>query len=463
MVANKGKEESGFSLCEMCGGAWLDGEEPAGPHRRPFLISKATLQREGAQWECTGGVRRGVFLGHEFRTDVLLLRIPIRDPIDFSPTQPWLYDALASLSEALALGASLHLDIDPGELSAGFRLLPGLAGEKGAAELYLYDTAAGGAGYAADAGTDLDAVLARTETVLRDCIANCERSCTKCLRHYGNRFLHSRLDRHLALSLLQYARSGDAPAVLSPKNQAKLVGPLAKLLTLGGWRLVGDARATPLKMVNEAKESVSVFVYPALLAPEAAEKFQAVLGDPASRTVLLPDYLLQRDLPSAYQRVVEVPKNAGPTGPTGGVVPRDTRPRVTLPVRELRTLATGREPAGVVSLPTGPIPEGAFAVRMPSGALAKLGYGAGSWLVLRPFSRQDLDGKQHIVVLRPRGKFKATGDSWTVARVRPLGDGDGRLQVTYARGEAEFRPERPDTKEVLLVATVLAGIKAEDG
>src|SRR5690606_14912905 len=202
VVAIKGKDATGFSICESCGAAWLDGEEPTGAHSRPFLLPNSVRNRENAPGRCQSTVRRGLFLGHEFRTDLLLVRLHLREPFDFSPEQPWLYDALATFSEALCLGASLHLDIDPAELSAGFRLLPGLAElAGGVAEVYLYDTASGGAGYAADAGEDLDAVLQRTADVLDHCPAGCERSCTKCLRHYGNRFLHGRLDRRLAADL----------------------------------------------------------------------------------------------------------------------------------------------------------------------------------------------------------------------------------------------------------------------
>ena len=142
IVVNKGMESTGFSVCESCGAAWLDGEEPSGAHRRPFLLPRFIRNRENAPARCPGNIRRGLFLGHDFRTDLLLIRVHFRYPFDFSPEQLWLYDALITLSEALCLGASLHLDIDPAELSAGFRLLPGLDSQDGGvAEVYLYDTA----------------------------------------------------------------------------------------------------------------------------------------------------------------------------------------------------------------------------------------------------------------------------------------------------------------------------------
>jgi ATP-dependent helicase YprA (DUF1998 family) len=302
VVANKGKDSTGFAVCESCGGAWLDGEEPSGAHPRPFLLPAHVRARENAPGQCSGTVRRGLFLGHEFRTDILLLRTLFRRPFDFSPKQPWLYDALATLAEALALGASLHLDIDPGDLSAGFRLLPPITDELGGAEIYLFDTASGGAGYAADAGGELEQVLDKTKFVLAGC--KCERSCTKCLRHYGNRLLHPRLDRHLAVMLLEYVRSGQTPAIGTAAQQAATLAPLGRFLTLEGWTVASDPDAErPLVARSTAGRNVVVGIHPALLSADAARASHPMSVSNSELAVLLPDYVAERDLPSAYQVV----------------------------------------------------------------------------------------------------------------------------------------------------------------
>ena len=211
------------------------------------------LERDGASNKCNGDVRRGLFLVHNFRTDLLLLRGAFRAPLNYQPGQPWINDALATLAEALALGASLHLDIDPGELSAGFRELPALAdGDQGVAELYLFDTSSGGAGYAADAGEQLQQVLDKTEELLRECPGGCERSCTKCLRHYGNRFLHSRLDRRLGLRLLHFFRTGAVPPFASAVEQAWVLRPLKRFLELRDGR-PGRTRAAPCAATVRAR------------------------------------------------------------------------------------------------------------------------------------------------------------------------------------------------------------------
>lgn len=458
IVVNKGMESTGFSVCESCGAAWLDGEEPAGAHLRPFLLPRFILNRENAPVRCPGNVRRGLFLGHEFRTDLLLVRVHFRDPFDFSPEQPWLYDALITLSEALCLGASLHLDIDPVELSAGFRLLPGLGTqEDGVAEVYLYDTASGGAGYAADAGIELDSVLKRTIEVLEHCPARCERSCTKCLRHYGNRFLHSRLDRRIAITLLRYARFGELPEIKPVGSQTDTLGPLRRFLELEGWSTTSDpALGHPLAATDADGRRVIVGTYPALLDRETAENSHPVTATGQEVLVLLPDYVVERDLPSAYQIVAGL-RNApslGRTRPSVAKPPADGRV-VELSVREIQRPEAEH---GKVRLRVAiECPPGAVAVRVPSAKLVSLGLPAGLWVVLSP--SEDIEpsyGDQRVVLLRRKGTFQATGERWTVARVKYLNDARARLQVSYGGATGrQFRPERLDAADVMTIGRVV--------
>jgi ATP-dependent helicase YprA (DUF1998 family) len=304
IVTNKGKDGSGFAVCETCGAAWLaDDDVPATGHKRPFLLPRYVLNREQAPARCSGIIRRGIYLGHQFRTDILLLRLRFGSGMDFSPSQLWLYDALATCAEAVALGASLGLSIDPGELSSGFRLVPPEGGERGAAEIYVFDTASGGAGYSFEVGANLARLLDSVERVLNECPGGCERSCTKCLRHYGNRFLHPRLDRRLGLQLLRYARLGEKPIVASLEGQRKTLAPLARFLELEGWSLSSDG--VPLLAIpKEGGPGVAVGTYPALLEKETAEKKHFLSGRSGVNVVLLPDYLIEQDLPSAYQELL---------------------------------------------------------------------------------------------------------------------------------------------------------------
>jgi ATP-dependent helicase YprA (DUF1998 family) len=457
VVANKGKDAAGFSVCERCGGAWIDGEEPDGSHARPFLVPRHVLERDGASNKCNGDVRRGLFLVHDFRTDLLLLRGTFRSPLAFEPEQPWLYDALATLAEALALGASLHLDIDPGELSAGFRLLPALAdGDQGVAELYLFDTSSGGAGYAADAGEQLQQVLTKTEELLRECPGGCERSCTKCLRHYGNRFLHSRLDRRLALQLLPYFRTGAIPSFASAAEQARNLRPLKRFLELEGWTVETDSSGA---LRCDGPRAMTVGVYPALVAADAAEAAHPTASPSGAPRVLLPDYLVEHDLPSAYQRATGLRGAAGTSAPRPAAASPSRGRVIELPVKDLRR-ADEAETHGKVRLRADvDSDEQSCAVRVPTPGLKNVGFGAGGWLVLRPVGPADLGRDAWLIILRARGRFGATGANWTIAHVKELPGDDSapsRLQVSYGSATGkEFRPERLDRTELTLAATIV--------
>lgn len=458
VVANKGKDSTGFSVCEECGAAWLDGEEPDGGHARPFLVPRHILERDAAGTRCSGDIRRGLFMVHDFRTDLLLLRCAFRPPIDFSPKQPWLYDALATLAEAVALGASLHLDIDPGELSAGYRLLPALENsDEGAAEIYLFDTASGGAGYAAQAGAELDRILDVSERLLRDCPGKCEQSCTNCLRHYGNRFLHARLDRFLALDLLRFFRTGAVPAFAMATAQTRALRPLSRFLELEGWT-VGNGASGELRCARDGRLIV-IGAAPALLEASIAEANHPARPASGETRVILPDYLVAHDLPSAYQ--VAVGLRASPTKPraSGGldegkragkainVDSRDLRKGPDGPLRGKPALYAETEP-----------PPGAYAVRVPGNGLQDIGFGPGSWVIVRPFTPEDLQPDAWIVVLRAKGKFAATQADWTIAHVKILESGGGaaRLQLAYGSATGKgFRPERIEKAEVVLAATVI--------
>ena len=316
VIVNKGPGESGFKVCEACGAAKPDTEPwPAGPHPRPFLVPNYVLQKEGLSWLCNDAIRKNpIYLGHSFLTDILLLRISFCLPLKYDPRHPWLQDALGTTAEALSLGASRQLDIDAGELSAGFRLMPAVSGGDpsalGLADIYLFDTAAGGAGYAAEAGDLIVRVLQRTLDLLRECPENCERSCTKCLRHYGNRYWHERLDRHLAAELVTYAQCGTAPSIGSIAKQCTDLIPLQRYLELEGWSSSLDSNIhgvqVPLLVRDNAQGNwVAIGTYPALLDKDASSfdhPLYALDGEDDVAVSLLADYVVSRDLPTAYQQ-----------------------------------------------------------------------------------------------------------------------------------------------------------------
>ena len=80
------------------------------------------------------------------------------------------------------------------------------------AEIFLYDTLPGGAGFATqliELGTGL---FERALQILQHCPEQCDASCYRCLRSFKNKFEHRLLDRHVGTELLQYLLTGQLPA-----------------------------------------------------------------------------------------------------------------------------------------------------------------------------------------------------------------------------------------------------------
>jgi hypothetical protein len=309
VVVNQGPNETGFVVCEKCGAAGPGVDGVASPHYRPYLIPEWAQKKYRLSSRCNGVLRSNVYLGCSFRTDLLLVRETLRRPMNNDPKDPWYLDALITASEALAIAASRYLDIDPGDISANYRMMPAAPSEN-IVEFYLYDTTSGGAGYAAEAGESISEVLNETVALLENCA--CERSCNKCLRHYGNRYIHYRLDRRLAVQILKYGISGTVPEVEDEDKQAARLVPLRSFLELEGWNaksnaLIKEVRVPLLVERADMPGRIAIGTYLALVDKEdtAFEHPLHALDDVDDVSILLlNDYIASRDLPTAYQQVL---------------------------------------------------------------------------------------------------------------------------------------------------------------
>lgn len=214
LVTNSGPRKEGFTYCTRCGLI-----EPtasalgvvAGTHRKPFPDEREPT--------CPGSAStRGLVLGTDFISDVLLVRLTVAPPITLRPSFLSTQVALRTIAEALTIAATRKLDIEATEVQAEFRPALNALGSEGlAAEIYLYDTLAGGAGFTrrvSEYGID---VFKETLALLEDCPGGCDESCYRCLRSFGNRFEHSLLDRHVGASLLRYLIEGTLPVLDSER------------------------------------------------------------------------------------------------------------------------------------------------------------------------------------------------------------------------------------------------------
>jgi len=283
---------TGFQICDLCGYAILGGDPFPARHERHYHIPRRRGQRVPAQ--CAGRPRM-TYLGYEFQTDVLLLRTTLTAPfvhdLTSRATSAPLSGALTSLANALALTSATELDIDPRELQSGHRLQRTASGAA-IADVYLYDTLAGGAGYSRLIGEDFTRVFELTRTRLQAC--TCESSCTNCLRTYSNRFVHDSLDRHLALEFANYCHTGRAPELLNVDQQRTSGKPLREMAELHGWR-VEDHVEFAFRL-SKRVQNVIVGVMPSLFDERS-------LPSVWDRVVHFSVHEIQKDLPSCLLKL----------------------------------------------------------------------------------------------------------------------------------------------------------------
>lgn len=239
---------------------------------------------------CSGEFQR-VFLGYEFPSDILLLRAVLESPLRFGVgdrrSRKPLEDALLTLCDALTIAISRTLDVDAREISSGFRF--GNDGKTEFADIFIYDTLSGGAGYALEAGDDFSTVFEVAMRILDSC--SCTASCEDCLRHYGNRFHHADLDRFLALDLARYILSSSVPAPFGASEQKRVLLPIVEMARLAGWEVQETDSAF------EVRHRGLRFVLAA--CPSLRQCDPRVREAGAQRLTFTP-YELARDLPSAF-------------------------------------------------------------------------------------------------------------------------------------------------------------------
>jgi hypothetical protein len=199
LVSNAGPKQEGYNYCTLCGLIESSAEGTASifnAHPKPFPHKEPT---------CPGSrTSRHIVLGTDFITDIALFSVRVEAPLKLKPGNFPTDVALRTVSEALAKAACAILEVEPGELMAEYRPALTQAGKVGLeAEIFLYDTLPGGAGFSrqlADRGLEL---FQRALTIMKTCRENCDSSCYRCLRSFKNKFEHGLLDRHVGAELVE--------------------------------------------------------------------------------------------------------------------------------------------------------------------------------------------------------------------------------------------------------------------
>lgn len=167
----------GFKVCYSCGYAVMGNEQIKSPHQTPWRS------------ECRGKLTR-VYLGHEFKTDVLQIRFEGYANGDLGFWHSLLY--------ALLEGTSQSLEIDRQDLDG---VLYPYSGDLARPALILFDDVPGGAGHVRRIAENQDRLVDVLKVALEKLeLCNCggdekNTSCYGCLRNYRNQFCHDQLKR----------------------------------------------------------------------------------------------------------------------------------------------------------------------------------------------------------------------------------------------------------------------------
>ncbi len=217
LVSNTGPKKDGYTYCTKCGrieATAAHSHELHGSHLKPYPDDDDKRKCDGIN------PTRHLVLGTDFITDIALFSLRVDPPMNLKPGHTSTLVALRTVSEALAAAACQLLELEPSELMAEFRpaLTPdGALGLE--AEVFLYDTLPGGAGFSTQLPESPVELLQTALDILTSCEERCDASCYRCLRSFKNKLDHSLLDRHVGAQLLRYVIDGQL-ANFSPSRLA---------------------------------------------------------------------------------------------------------------------------------------------------------------------------------------------------------------------------------------------------
>jgi hypothetical protein len=434
VVTNRGSLNAihpGFNYCTQCGRIEPADFDPTmrqlgsgQPHNRP------RPKRAKEPDQCTGTVVR-IVLGNEFRSDVSVFRLAVPSHWQIDPDRPATTIAARSAVEALRRAACLLEDLEPNDIEGDFRFAPG-DGTSQFIDLYLYDQAAGGAGFVKAAARDPQRLVDATLKLLDGC--TCDDSCYQCLRAYKNRYDHTLFDRRIGADLLRACFKG-VPLSIDPAREEYALNRLASDLQesgatatlVDGGLILGDGRVIALAHPFLDREPCSK------RARELAN------GKNATAVDLL---LVLRALPIASNVALAVPNVdvSPPLKPDVDGVP-ELRP-------EQAAEGSVKPAASATRFAVAEAEKSDFLFRLNANTLSGKngdGNGApvpkGSLCLFRPFSGEASKIDTYLIRRTDGRAFGATGAAWTVGLLQQTGNGGMRVRYRAAPQHMECASE----------------------
>lgn len=312
VVSNSGPKDDGYDYCTLCGriapSAQLIGNI-RGPHNKPTPEEKESV--------CPGNrVTRNLVLGMDFHADVLLSSLAFERPVRLVPGQLATQIALRTAAEAMVKAGTKILQLDANELAAEFRPALSGGGPSGReAEIYMYDTLSGGAGFTRRLQDEGRRLYEEAIALLMTCPDKCDRSCYRCLRSFGNRFEHDRLDRFMGADLLQHVLTGHVPSLTKQREERALDLLEADLSRRAELSVTRGATVTSAGMpemqvpllVERGDKRIVVGIHHPLTPMYLADPNLNELAEFGVDTsvVAVDELVVLRNLPTAARRVLE--------------------------------------------------------------------------------------------------------------------------------------------------------------
>lgn len=285
IILNKGPKEKGFNVCKDCGAAVIGSEELDKKVKAPYKHPK------GFNKKCSHGDFENVVLGHSFMTDMVVFEIVLDcDKINTDIEDLWINSAAVTLAEGMVLAAGRLLDIEFNEIRSGYRLRNGENCVY--VDIFLFDSLSSGAGYSAELANKSKELIKYTLELLKSC--DCEDSCHKCLNHFWNQRLQNKLDRNLAIQLLEWGQFGNMVRKYDIKEQEKLFKPLKQLLELNNEYIVETCDR--VITIKKGKILKKVYIYPVMWNVKNLNLDKNV--------IFISDKLITKALPKSYNYLV---------------------------------------------------------------------------------------------------------------------------------------------------------------
>ncbi|MGP8441609.1 DEAD/DEAH box helicase [Burkholderia vietnamiensis] len=440
-VRKAGSPETGFLYCPTCGRTeptgWAEGQLTK-PHRRPY-------PNHGKQPELCDGRGRAIVLGHEFLTDIALFSFRLSPELHVPAGSTVGRIVLTTIAEALSIAAAGLLDVDAADIGGGHRAALNEGGARGSeVEVFLYDTAPGGAGFVRTAARDPEALLSRALDLLERC--ECSSSCYACLRSHKNRWDHADLDRHLGATFLRHILYGERPWVPEPVEDRLLDILQTDLIDAGEEVERGPDGALSLPMHGGRTLVIS---HPLIREQPGSQRAFARGRKATDR--YLDQLLVDRALPAAVLRALDA-ASAGEREDTPFTL-ADTGVPVYRALADLSGSGPDLPPTTLFAdVPDAP--KNSFIVRLDIETMenTKLGevrpFTKGTWHM---FSRVEERSQTPMLIRRTDGKaFQASGSDVTFGLVGASikESGIDRYRVRYASLQPTARAEQINTDAV---------------